>query len=230
MHRPPAHRTIPAVLLIAVLATPAACSAPSSLAAAPDEDGYEISSWVSASTVVVRIHPSAQAVRDDVRRAAERVERLSGIRMVMGADATGVEPDLGDGTPEIVVVAGAYCDAPAVGCAEMWSTHLPDRNGWWSIDDARVSLVPDILDVPSIRWPILLHELGHAVGLDHETEPFLGRLQVMHPVVDESMVDYREGDRAGLAVAGDRARSTAGTASIAAEPVAPAAPRVRTLS
>jgi hypothetical protein len=48
-------------------------------------------------------------------------------------------------------------------------------------------------------WPILLHELGHAVGLSHVTD----RTQVMYGSTWSGTADrYQDGDRAGLALVG----------------------------
>lgn len=45
---------------------------------------------------------------------------------------------------------------------------------------------------------VILHELGHLVGLDHVDD----RSQIMNPIGSPTVTDYADGDRAGLALLG----------------------------
>ena len=122
-------------------------------------------------------------------------------------------PDLVGSTPEITVVVGAYCSAGAIGCAEMWGQWGFTPEARHVIRDVRLSVVPAMLDDAATRRAVLLHELGHAVGLDHHSETFEGRRQVMNPYVEPTMSQYRSGDDAGLAATGARARPAADPAA-----------------
>ena len=48
---------------------------------------------------------------------------------------------------------------------------------------------------------VILHELGHLVGLDHTSD----RMQLMFSESQFNVRDYAEGDRRGLAVMGTQA-------------------------
>ena len=50
----------------------------------------------------------------------------------------------------------------------------------------------------STRGSLLLHELGHAIGLDHMTD----KRQVMYPVILPQAAQYASGDLRGLAAVG----------------------------
>ena len=170
-------------------------------------DGYELTGWAAPTSFVLRINPSAGSITSDVASAAAEVTRRSGITITIGAPTSSAEPDLTDGTAEIVVTTGTYCGSEAIGCTEVWSPSTPTAAREAIIGDARVSLVPQLLTDANLRRATLLHELGHAVGLGHHSEPFHGREQIMNPFVDESMDAYREGDVNGLAAAGRLARA-----------------------
>lgn len=221
MHRLPIRRGLSAVLLVAAVVPLIACRpaataqlAPSDPPPPPQDHGYDLIGWAPSSSYVIRIHPSAAALTPDIVSAAAEVSRLTGITMTVGPAATGTSPDLVSTTPEITVVLGSYCPPPAVGCAELWGQFALNWDDAHVIRDVRVSVVPSIVSDSAHRRPILLHELGHAVGLDHHEELFLGRRQVMSPAVDATMVAYREGDEAGLAAVGADARPP--TASLVA--------------
>lgn len=214
MQPPPTVRALPAVLILAVLVPLASCAgAPASTgpwgpdgATSDGSAGYRLTGWAPSKRFVLRIHPSAAALTADVVEVADEVSRRSGIDITLGPAAVGTDPDLIGATPEITVVVGAYCPAPAVGCAELWGQFGFTWADSHVIRDVRVSLVPEVLGDDDLLRPILLHELGHAVGLDHQEEPFLGRRQVMNPLIDPTMTQYREGDLAGLAAVGSTAR------------------------
>ena len=208
MRHRPAARTMPAVLIVLLAALLAGCSDPPPLTSRPTVpprsawDGYALTGWMPSSSYVLRIHPTAAAFTADVLAVAAEVTRLSGITFTEGPPATSDAIDTVNSTPEIIVTVGQYCPGQAVGCAEMRGQIGPNP---FVIRDARVSVVSSLLTDQPVRMAVLLHELGHAVGLAHMPEIFLGRLQVMNPYIDASMSAYREGDINGLAVVGSLA-------------------------
>lgn len=212
-------RTVSATMALTVLLVASACSAaprtPQAPMAPPSGPGYLLMNWAPSSSFVVRIHSSASALTDEVMAVAADVTLRSGITFALGAPSPTTAPDLIGSTPEITVVVGSYCSAGAIGCAEMWGQSGRTDEERRVIRDVRVSVVPEMLGDPTTRRAVLLHELGHAVGLDHHAESFQGRRQVMNPYVDATMSAYRAGDDAGLAATGSRARPAAGpTASL----------------
>ena len=193
---------------IAVLAILAACSAAprAPQPQPPSGPGYRLTEWAPSSSFVVRVHPSAGSLTDEVMAAAAEVTARSGITFTLGPPAPTPAPDLVRSTPEITVVVGTYCSAGAIGCAEMWGQWGFTPEERHVIRDVRLSVVPAMLDDAATRRAVLLHELGHAVGLDHHSETFEGQHQVMNPYVEPTMSQYRSGDDAGLAATGTRAR------------------------
>jgi len=119
---------------------------------------------------------------EDARRAAEVIQRASGIPLhfVGEIDARAV-----DVNPDVVITwasRNAFTNAGAIGEADTidgggtillarWMSAEPGPNGWGAV---------------------LLHEWGHIIGLDHVNDP----TSIMHPVV--LGVAPNGADRAGL--------------------------------
>lgn len=87
--------------------------------------------------------------------------------------------------------------------------------------DSSASLTPGFgPNVASSRGQLLLHELGHAVGLTHTND----KVQVMYPSLHSSPItDYAPGDRAGLARVGSAAGCIGNTGIAPSAVVPPAA-------
>jgi hypothetical protein len=186
-------------------------------------DGYELTGWAPPTAFVLRIHPSAAAFSSDVAAAAAEVTRLSGITITMGAFASSPQPDLSGTAAEIVVTTGTYCGLGTIGCTEVWGQSTTTAGSAPIIRDARVSIAPELIADAGLRRATLLHELGHAVGLGHHADRFLGREQIMNPFLDDSMDAYRDGDINGLVAAGRLARAPQSASLHAAASVSAAA-------
>jgi hypothetical protein len=83
---------------------------------------------------------------------------------------------------------------------------------WWQVEDERASLVSGMvqLDAPDLSRiarvvgttearGVILHELGHLVGLGHVKD----KRQNMYPVISKRNVRYAAGDLAGLKLLGE---------------------------
>jgi hypothetical protein len=71
-------------------------------------------------------------------------------------------------------------------------TWIARPDGSWQIVTAWLRFSADY-GTPALRTAIALHEVGHAVGLDHVRD----RRQVMYPIVGQT-THYGPGDRAGF--------------------------------
>ena len=137
-------RSATAAAAVAVLAILAACSAAprAPQPQPPSGPGYRLTEWAPSSSFVVRVHPSAGSLTDEVMSAAAEVTARSGITFTLGPPAPTPAPDLVGSTPEITVVVGAYCSAGAIGCAEMWGQWGFRPEERHVIRDVRLSVVP----------------------------------------------------------------------------------------
>jgi hypothetical protein len=88
--------------------------------------------------------------------------------------------------------------AGSVSLTRSTSTESVYVTGQLVLDGAQLD---DLLDRPggvAAARAVILHELGHLVGLDHVDDSS----QIMNPVGDDDVTDYANGDRAGLALLG----------------------------
>jgi hypothetical protein len=169
-------------------------------------------------------------LRADVAFVAARVTQLSGIQVSLGPDATSTEPAIrDDAANEIVVTVGRFCSmSNEAGCAVVWSDPTSGL-----IVDTRISVAPDVANDPVVRRAVLLHEFGHALGLEHFTSWFQSFPQAMDATVDRSLSDFRSGDAAGLSTVAATSRSylpsrnPLGALEFARDASSPGMPRIR---
>jgi len=148
---------------------------------------------------------------DDVHRAVEKVSVATGIEFLYDGPTTEIptrhrdayEPDLypGGWAPVLVAwVSPDETDIPfrseghtAAGVARPLATTTPDAivSGWIAINENDPN--PPGFDDPGDQGPIVLHEWGHVMGLDHVDE----QGQLMEPS-GGWMTDFGPGDLAGL--------------------------------
>ncbi len=150
----------------------------------------------------------------DVQEAFRRAELATGIRFVYEGEVdevpmrerTAHQPErYGDGWAPILVgwVPMAPDEGERVhGAVVGWAAHAPVRNsrgqdlvtsGTIALDAGARSVNPGF--GAGRRWGnVVLHELGHLLGLDHSEHPG----EVMHATVDQGAGDWGPGDLAGL--------------------------------
>jgi hypothetical protein len=161
-------------------------------------DGFWFTGGVQATLLnrVVRMTPDTPAaVRSLVAEVVRQINAASGAGVVIGPDTTDAPA-----TTEIVVRAPTttVCGPDAAGCA---SNAVATVDGYGVVVNAVVEIDRDLLG-SGYELPILLHEMGHAMGLGHYDSPYDGRMQVMWNSVTSDMTSYRSGDRNGLAALG----------------------------
>jgi len=161
-------------------------------------DGFWFTGGVQATLLnrVVRMAPDTPAaVRSLVAEVVRQINAASAAGVVIGPDSTGPPA-----TTEIVVRAPTetVCGPDAAGCA---SNAVATVDGYGVVVNALVEIDRDLLG-SGYELPILLHEMGHAMGLGHYDSPYEGLMQVMWNSVTSDMTSYRAGDRNGLAALG----------------------------
>ncbi len=177
---------------IELTATPAtAVSAP----AVPAEgDGFWFMAGVNATRVgrVVRMAPDTPAsVRTLVAEIVRQINDASGAGVLIGPDTTAAPT-----ADEIVVRVPTVtvCGPAAAGCA---SNAVATAGGFGVVTNAVVEMKRDLLG-SGYEAAVLLHEMGHAMGLGHYDDPYGDTMQVMWNSVLPDMTSYRSGDRNGL--------------------------------
>jgi len=158
-------------------------------------DGYAFMAGVGATRLgrIVRMDPSTPtAVRVIMRDVVNQINTASSAQLVIGPDTT-APPTVDEivvRVPEVTV-----CGPLAAGCA---SNSIGTTEGIGVVTNAVIEIKRDLLG-SGYEVPILLHEMGHAMGLGHYDVPYRTQMQVMWNSVTPDMVAYRTGDRNGLA-------------------------------
>jgi hypothetical protein len=141
---------------------------------------------------VVRMGADTPAeIRDMVARVVRDINDAAGVGLTIGPNANG--PPTAD---EIVVrvTDQTICGPIASGCT---SNAIAQSEGFGVVTNAVVEIQRDLLG-SGYELPVLLHEMGHAMGLGHYNEPYGTQMQVMWGFVTPEMTSYRSGDRNGL--------------------------------
>lgn len=215
LRAPAALRAVAAAALVAVTASCAPPPAPTPTTQAPPTTQAVKAPTTTTTTTTTTTLPLADPVPGFVRShiaprleytvsraglpadvdaalvaAAQSASSLSGITLEM-SDA----PSIGDGpaTGEIRVRMGNLCPSEhAVGCAVVYGTSKHIVATDMSISDAMIG--------DHRLTAVVLHELGHALGLQHvDTTGYAPQVMGNN---GEPLTAYQTGDRAGLAAAG----------------------------
>jgi hypothetical protein len=158
-------------------------------------DGYALMAGVGATRLgrVVRMDPTVPSgVRQIVQNTVNQINDASGAGLVIGPDTSALPT-----ADEIVVRVPnvTVCGALAAGCS---SNSIGTTKGIGVVTNALVEIKRDLLG-SGYETPILMHEMGHAMGLSHYEVPYRNLMQMMWHSVSPDMTAYRAGDRNGLA-------------------------------
>lgn len=180
-------------------ASPAPAVSVSQISPAPlNGDGFWFTGGVQATRLnrVVRMAPDTPpSVRALVAEVVRQINAASGAGVAIGPDTTA-----SPAADEIVVrvPVTTICGAGAAGCA---ANAVATTDGIGVVVNALVELRRDLVG-SGYELPVLLHEMGHAMGLGHYDEPYRAAMQLMWNSVTTDMTAYRDGDRNGLAALG----------------------------
>jgi hypothetical protein len=167
--------------------------------------------------VVLNLALAPPDAQDQLARALAVVTEATGLRFVVdggtdeppGTDRPLVQPDrYGERWAPVLVAWTTPQDVPeldgetlGIGGAASYQSGDADSvryvSGVVYLDAAQLAAVPDELR-SEVSHVLLLHELGHLVGLDHVSDPS----QLMYDEMVEGVTAFGEGDRRGLALLG----------------------------
>jgi len=181
----------------ALLAFTLAASVSPAAAVTPNSAGPGYTSMGVTATYPQRVVRIATGTPANVRFATLNV--VQQINSAAGYTFLTMGPDLG-GTPgrhEILVKVSPVVNCGAPGAAGCFSAGTLAAEGQRYVVNATVEIGVDGANGPHLT-PILLHEMGHAIGLAHHDHLYLNQRQIMGHSVNEDMVSYRTGDRNGI--------------------------------
>lgn len=142
--------------------------------------------------------PAWESMKPYVQQAITLLNSATGANYTLGLPRA-EHTDVFTNEISISLRTSPPCTGDFVGCTDIhtwaWNGAAP-----YFISAARIWVDPDALEFPEAFSEILVHELGHAAGLDHYDTSFEGAKQVMRSVLELPLTGtYRSGDRNGLA-------------------------------
>ncbi|HEY5183502.1 MAG TPA: cell wall-binding repeat-containing protein [Actinomycetes bacterium] len=172
--------------------------------------------WNPCAPIGYRVNPGSlgSGVLTDVQAALARISAASGLSFSYAGTTTFVPSSTNTASaPAALVVAVAgptqtdlYASG-AIGEGGWSASGVSNGSSWvWKLVHGYVVIDPASTATTTAgfaqgddRGPLLLHEIGHAVGLNHVTDP----LEIMYPVLSPTgPVGYGAGDLAGLQAVG----------------------------
>jgi hypothetical protein len=142
---------------------------------------------------MVTSNPQWTAIDEEVSQAAEAVEWATGASMSMGAPIGFHAENPLEITVEVTTNSpcGALNLFGAIGCGGGYA------DGANNVIVGQVFICTCMVSDPTL-YGVILHEMGHAMGLAHYGSSWQGQLQVMYPINQDDIHYYRSGDVSGL--------------------------------
>lgn len=165
-----------------------------------DGSGYAVDVESILDRFTILLTQTGDSIRGEVAVAAGEAQAVSGVVLDV-APGTAI---FDESPPEREIHVTVARDSPCgplgertVGCGGYL---FRDDRGRRTVVAGVVWVAPDLqARGGTVLRDTVLHELGHALGLQHYDEPYNGEFQIMRSVIGESVGGYRSGDRAGLA-------------------------------
>jgi hypothetical protein len=133
------------------------------------------------------------AFRADLQNVADQLHNATGLTFTLSMGMAA--PTTAPGEVSVRIWEMPECDHKPtwLGC----TATIPDSRG--VVSYAQIDIRPRVLPNGNPKMGTLLHEFGHAMGLDHYNNAVNGRDQMMHDPVNTVDTTYGQGDLNGLA-------------------------------
>jgi hypothetical protein len=137
---------------------------------------------------LVTNHPQVGHLSSAVSVAAEQLRRHTGADIATGPSIAALSND--PGNISVQVGDASPCGGPWAGCTAVFTQGNRIRH-------AHVTIRPTTLATANLS-NIVVHELGHAMGLGHYGGTWSGQLQLMNQTSQAGLTTFRSGDVNGL--------------------------------
>ena len=171
------------------------------------DDGFHVFSLRSYGDYTIRLVDSPgfdiETYRPKVQNMANEINAHNGISMKVAAStlpalANPSQPNVPTGEIWVIMTTSSPCGSltgNALGCGGVRGSSVVEGEVRFSA--GAVWLNPTML--PNCRQPVVSHEIGHALGLNHFDELYLGQKQLMASTTDcNSPTSLQAGDLNGV--------------------------------